>query len=35
MEIRDRIVGMIESFLFMAGDEGLTIKQLTVLTEQR
>ena len=34
MEIRDRIIGMIESFLFMAGDEGLTIKQLTVLTEQ-
>jgi segregation and condensation protein B len=26
--------GMIESFLFIAGDEGLTIKQLTTVTEQ-
>lgn len=35
MEIRDRLLGMIESFLFIAGDEGLTSKQLTVLTEQK
>ena len=27
-------IGMIESFLFIAGDEGLTIKQLMTLTEQ-
>ena len=25
---------MIESFLFIAGDEGLTMKQLTTVTEQ-
>ncbi|MCZ2259498.1 SMC-Scp complex subunit ScpB [Sporosarcina sp. G11-34] len=34
MEIDERVVGMIESFLFIAGDEGLTIQQLTVLTEK-
>ena len=34
MEIDDRLVGMIESFLFIAGDEGLTLKQLLMLTEQ-
>lgn len=33
MEIKDRLPGMIESFLFIVGDEGLTIKQLTALTE--
>ena len=33
MEIEDRLSGMIESFLFIAGDEGLTAKQLTILTE--
>lgn len=33
MENRDRVVGMLESFLFMAGDEGLTIAQLIALTE--
>jgi len=31
----DRLLGMIESFLFIAGDEGLTTAQLVVLTEQR
>ena len=30
MEIKDRLPGMIESFLFIVGDEGLTIKQLTI-----
>ena len=30
MEIDDRLSGMIESFLFIAGDEGLTVKQLTI-----
>lgn len=29
-----RLLGMIESFLFIAGDEGLTMKQLIILTEQ-
>jgi len=29
----ERLQGMIESFLFIAGDEGLTLKQLVVLTE--
>ena len=29
-----RLLGMIESFLFIAGDEGLTMKQLIALTEQ-
>ncbi|MER2088978.1 MAG: SMC-Scp complex subunit ScpB [Sporosarcina sp.] len=33
MEKEDRLPGMIESFLFIVGDEGLTIKQLTTLTE--
>lgn len=31
----DRLAGMIESFLFMAGDEGLTIKQLIILSEHK
>ena len=35
MENRDWILGMIESFLFVSGDEGLSIKQLTMLTEQK
>lgn len=34
MQTDDRLIGMIESFLFIAGDEGLTMKQLIVLTEQ-
>ncbi|MDS9470786.1 SMC-Scp complex subunit ScpB [Sporosarcina pasteurii] len=29
-----RLLGMIESFLFIAGDEGLTLKQLTALTAE-
>jgi segregation and condensation protein B len=33
MKIENRLPGMIESFLFIIGDEGLTIKQLTALTE--
>lgn len=33
MENRDRIIGMLESFLFMAGNEGLTIPQLIALTD--
>ena len=28
------LLGMIESFLFIAGDEGLTMKQLITVTEQ-
>lgn len=35
MEMKDRLSGMIESFLFLVGDEGLTVKQLTVLTERK
>ena len=31
MKFKDRLPGMIESFLFIVGDEGLTIKQLTSL----
>lgn len=31
----DRLIGSIESFLFMAGDEGLTLRQLVDLTEVR
>ena len=34
MQTDERLLGMIESFLFIAGDEGLTMKQLIVLTEQ-
>lgn len=34
MEVHDRLVGMLESLLFIAGDEGLTVKQLIILTEQ-
>lgn len=34
MEVHDRLSGMIESFLFMVGDEGLTVKQLVLLTGQ-
>lgn len=34
MKTDERLLGMIESFLFIAGDEGLTMKQLIVLTEQ-
>ncbi len=34
MDTKDRLSGMIESFLFLVGDEGLTVKQLTVLTER-
>ena len=33
--MKDRLPGMIESFLFIVGDEGLTIKQLTILTERK
>jgi len=33
MKVKDRLPGMIESFLFIVGDEGLTVKQLTTLTE--
>ena len=33
MAIESRLPGMIESFLFIVGDEGLTIQQLTALTE--
>lgn len=33
MENRDRVIGMLESFLFMAGNEGLTISQLIALTD--
>lgn len=32
MTNHNRLLGMIESFLFIAGDEGLTLKQLTALT---
>ena len=28
MEMHERLLGMIESLLFIAGDEGLTVKQL-------
>lgn len=35
MDTKDRLSGMIESFLFLVGDEGLTVKQLTVLTERQ
>ena len=35
MEMKERLSGMIESFLFLVGDEGLTVKQLTVLTERQ
>ncbi|WP_318617226.1 SMC-Scp complex subunit ScpB [Sporosarcina sp. YIM B06819] len=34
LDTKDRLSGMIESFLFLVGDEGLTVKQLTVLTER-
>lgn len=34
MEMEDRLSGMIESFLFLVGDEGLTINQLIALTER-
>ncbi|MBE1554077.1 SMC-Scp complex subunit ScpB [Sporosarcina limicola] len=34
MEVMEQLTGMIESFLFIVGDEGLTTKQLTVLTER-
>ena len=34
MEDKTSLQGMIESFLFIAGDEGLTIKQLMTVTEQ-
>lgn len=33
MENDGRLAGLIESFLFIAGDEGLSVKQLTILTE--
>ena len=33
MENGNRLSGMIESFLFIAGDEGLSAKQLAILTE--
>ncbi|WP_203246428.1 SMC-Scp complex subunit ScpB [Sporosarcina beigongshangi] len=35
MDKKERLSGMIESFLFLVGDEGLTVKQLTVLTERQ
>ena len=35
MENGNRLSGMIESFLFIAGDEGLSAKQLAILTECR
>ena len=31
----NRLIGMIESFLFIAGDEGLTKRQLIALTEEK
>ncbi|CAM3059828.1 SMC-Scp complex subunit ScpB [Filibacter tadaridae] len=34
METEDRLIGMIESFLFIVGDEGLSMQQLMVLTER-
>lgn len=34
IKTHDRLLGMIESYLFIAGDEGLTIRQLIALTEQ-
>lgn len=34
MKTDEQLLGLIESFLFIAGDEGLTMKQLIVLTEQ-
>ncbi|MFC5588292.1 SMC-Scp complex subunit ScpB [Sporosarcina soli] len=33
MENDARLAGMMESFLFIAGDEGLSVEQLTILTE--
>lgn len=33
MENDARLAGMIESFLFIAGDEGLSVEQLNILTE--
>ncbi|MFD1928106.1 SMC-Scp complex subunit ScpB [Sporosarcina siberiensis] len=33
MENRDRVIGMLESFLFIAGNEGLTVSQLKALTD--
>ncbi len=33
MNTPEQLLGMLESFLFMAGDEGLTTKQLATLTE--
>lgn len=33
MIVDDRLIGSIESLLFMIGDEGLTSKQLAILTE--
>jgi segregation and condensation protein B len=35
MDMKDRLSGMIESFLFLVGDEGLTVKQLIILTERQ
>ncbi|BAQ10778.1 segregation and condensation protein b [Bacillus sp. OxB-1] len=35
MDAEDRLVGMVESFLFLMGDEGLTRSQLTVLTDRK
>ncbi|WP_342509784.1 SMC-Scp complex subunit ScpB [Sporosarcina sp. FSL K6-2383] len=35
MDKKERLSGMIESFLFLVGDEGLTVKQLAVLTERQ
>ncbi|KXH82056.1 SMC-Scp complex subunit ScpB [Sporosarcina sp. HYO08] len=34
MEVDNQIVGKTESFLFLAGDEGLSVRQLMALTEQ-
>ena len=35
MDTHNRLIGMIESFLFIAGDEGLTKRQLIVLTKEK
>lgn len=35
MDTHNRLIGMIESFLFIAGDEGLTKQQLIVLAKEK
>lgn len=34
MEMEDRLAAMLESFLFIAGDDGLSVKQLSALIER-